>query len=31
MKSYDAAISIGDLQTAAIDRRNALALFPQFA
>jgi predicted TIM-barrel fold metal-dependent hydrolase len=30
MKTYDAATSVGGLQTAAIDRANALSLFPQF-
>jgi predicted TIM-barrel fold metal-dependent hydrolase len=31
MKSYDAATSVAGLQTAAINRGNALALFPQLA
>jgi predicted TIM-barrel fold metal-dependent hydrolase len=31
MKTYDAATSVAGLQTTAIDRRNALALFPQLA
>jgi predicted TIM-barrel fold metal-dependent hydrolase len=30
MQTYDAATSVAGLQTAAIDRANALALFPQF-
>ena len=30
MKTYDAATLVGGLQTAAIDRANALSLFPQF-